>query len=214
MRDLSKDGAYWDNIYTSGNIKKPEFDGWLEQFEDIVSACTEPVLDIGCGSGADTAWFLEKGRRVVACDRSKAAVEGIERRFPQVRALDFDMLDGLPFPDGSFGIVCADLSLHYFGEEDTFRILGEIKRVLSAGGYLLARVNCVADVNYGAGRGEETERHLYRMPDGRLKRFFDREDVEYFFSDFHIVSCAEQTTDRYGAEKEMLCICAVKAGAA
>lgn len=211
---MRKDGAYWDEIYTCGNIKKPEFDGWLEQFEDIVSACTGPVLDLGCGGGADAAWFLEKGKSVVACDRSKAAVESIKSRFPQVKALAFDMLDSLPFPDGSFGIVCADLSLHYFGEEDTFRILWEIKRVLSAGGYLLARVNSVNDVNYGAGQGEQTEYHLYRMPDGRLKRFFDREDVEYFLSDFRIICCAEQTTDRYGAEKAMQCICAVKACAA
>lgn len=195
-------------------MKNPEFDGWLERFEDIVSDCTQPVLDLGCGSGADTAWFLKKGKSVVACDRSKAAVEGVGKRFPQVRALVFDMLGGLPFPDGSFGIVCADLSLHYFGREDTFRILGEIKRVMAPGGYLLARVNSLKDVNYGAGQGEETERHLYRMADGRLKRFFDREDVEYFFPDFRIISCTEQTTDRYGAEKVMLCICAVKAGAA
>jgi len=36
------------------------------------------------------------------------------------------MLEGLPFEDESFEIVCADLCLHYFTEKDTCMILEEI----------------------------------------------------------------------------------------
>lgn len=40
------------------------------------------------------------------------------------------MSKGLPFADNLTNIIISDLSLHYFTEQKTFEILGEIKRVL------------------------------------------------------------------------------------
>lgn len=81
------------------------------------------------------------------------------------------MLDGMPFSDDSFELIIADLSLYYFKELDTIKILKEIRRILASGGHLIFRVNSVNDVNYGAGKGKIIEHHLYETSDGRLKRF-------------------------------------------
>lgn len=37
----------------------------------------------------------------------------------------------------------------------------EIKRILTPNGYLIARVNSVDDINYGAGQGEKLEENFF-----------------------------------------------------
>ena len=105
--------------------------------------------------------------------------------------------------DNSFDVVIADLSLHYFREEDTFKILNDIKRILTNDGYLIFRVNSINDVNHGAGEGNEIEHHLYETSDKRLKRFFDEEDVKHFFKDFDIKYLNEEVMTRYELEKRL-----------
>lgn len=199
---------YWNTIYTNKGSTSIKMDDWLMQFDDIIDACEYPILDLGCGRGNDTMYFLQKGKDVSACDLSPVAIDTIKKNFPEIdEAKCFNMLDGLDFPDYSFGIVCADLSLHYFKEDDTQKILREIRRVLVPGGYVLVRVNSINDTNFGAGQGEEVEHHLYKTDDGMLKRFFDEDDIEEVFAGFKIVTCEEQRMNRYSAEKLLYCIC-------
>ena len=51
------------------------------------------------------------------------------------------MLNEFPFEDNSTDLVIADLSLHYFKEKDTNRIISEIKRILKLNGYLFFIAN-------------------------------------------------------------------------
>ena len=62
------------------------------------------------------------------------------------------------------------------------------------------------DTNYGASQGEEIEKHYYLTKDG-YKRFFDEEDIIYFFKDFNIKCCSEESMFRYGAEKRTIEFC-------
>ena len=110
-----------------------------------------PIIDLGCGSGNDTLYLIERGKKVIPCDYSKNAIENIKNNFPEIeRAECFDMTKGLPFEDNLTDIIISDLSLHYFTEQKTFEILDEIKRVLKPNGLLFFRVNSINDVNYGA----------------------------------------------------------------
>lgn len=150
----------------------------MDRFDSIITNCKSPVLDLGCGSGNDTLYFIEKGKAVIACDQSANAIHNIQKNFLEVLEVRcFNMLDGFDFEDDSFEIVCADLCLHYFTETDTRMILNKIRRILISRGHLFVRVNSVKDVNYGAGQGIEIEPHLYRTEDGMFKRFFDEEDL-------------------------------------
>ena len=199
---------YWNNIHVNYDRNNIKVDDWLDRFEPIVTNCKSLVLDLGCGSGNDTLYFVEKGKKVIACDQSMNAIKNIQKNFPEVlEARCFNMLDGFAFEDDFFEIVCADLCLHYFKEADTCRILNEIRRILIPGGHLFVRVNSVKDVNHGAGQGIEIEPHLYRTEDGMLKRFFDEEDVRRLFSDFDILFCEEQKMLRYSSEKIVFCVC-------
>ena len=202
--EREKSLLYWDNIHKDYNREDIKIDDWLDKFSNIIDNCSTPVLDLGCGSGNDTLYLIKKGKEVISCDQSNNAIENIKKNFPEVHdTKSFDMLDGMPFNDNSFNVIIADLCLHYFREEDTFRILNEIKRVLTEDGYLIFRVNSINDVNHGAGEGNKVEHHLYETRDRRLKRFFDESDIKHFFKEFDIEYLNEEIMTRYKLEKRL-----------
>ena len=195
---------YWDNLHQKYNRKDIKTDDWLDNFLEIINNCSTPILDLGCGSGNDTLYLINKGKKVISCDQSSNAIKNIKKNFPEVYDTKcFDMLDGMPFKDNTLDVIIADLCLHYFKEKDTIMILKELRRILSMNGHLIFRVNSINDINHGAGEGEEVEHHLYETSDKRLKRFFDEEDIKYFFKDFDIEFLNEEKMSRYKQEKRL-----------
>ena len=198
---------FWNNIHANYDRDTIKVDNWLDVFSDIIDNCNSPVLDLGCGSGNNSLYLINKGKKVYAADQSENAIMNIKKNFPEVvEAKVLNMLDGIDYPDDTFGIIVADLSLHYFTMEENRRILKDIKKILKPNGHLLIRVNSINDVNHGAGSGEEIEHHLYRTDDGMFKRFFDEEDIKTIFSDFNIFFCEEQKMMRYKREKIVYCV--------
>lgn len=199
---LEKANERWNAIHSNYERAKIKYDDWLELFQRAIDNCKTPIIDLGCGSGNDTLYLVERGKKVIPCDYSRNAVQNIQKNFPEVSRTEcFDMTKGLPFEDNFTDIIISDLSLHYFTEQKTFEVLNEIKRVLKPDGILLFRVNFVKDVNHGAGEGKEIEPHLYETSDGSYKRFFDAQDLERFFTDWEKLYIHEETMGIYNLEK-------------
>lgn len=198
---------FWNNIHSNYDRNTIKVDNWLDEFNSIIDDATAPILDLGCGSGNNSLYLINKGKKVYAADQSENAISNIVKNFPEIAdARVLNMLDGIDYPEDTFGIVVADLSLHYFSMEENRRILSDIKRILKTDGHLLIRVNSIHDVNHGAGSGEEIEHHFYRTEDGMFKRFFDEEDIRRIFSEFNIFFCEEQKMLRYKREKIVYCV--------
>ena len=209
--EINNSLQYWDNLHKEYNRDDIKMDDWLVDFDSIILSCKTPVLDLGCGSGNDTLYLINKGKHVISCDQSRNAIDNIKKNFPEVYDTKcFNMLDGMPFNDNSFELIIADLCLHYFREKDTIKILNEIRRILASGGHLIFRLNSMNDVNHGAGKGNEIEEHLYETDDKRLKRFFTEEDIRYFFKDFNIEYLNEEVMTRYKLEKRLYRGCVSK----
>ena len=97
----------------------------------------------------------------------------------------------------------ADLSLHYFKEKDTNRILNEIKRILKPNGHLFFRLNSTNSTEYKEiikNRQKEIESNLF-FSKNMEKRFFDEKDINKFFKDFKIVSLKEENMARWCPDK-------------
>ncbi len=170
----------WDN-WSKKRKSYPTYDKWLEKYDEDLQIRKSEILDLGCGIGANTAYLLERGYSVLSCDISKEALCNIEENISNSKTLCFDMTKPFPIADNTYSIIIADLCIQYFCEIDTFHIIEEIKRILKPNGILLARVARVDDYAYGAGVGEELEKHYYFEGD-YYKRFFDEIDVKKFFS--------------------------------
>ena len=178
-----------------------KYDDWLDRFSELISACDTPVIDLGCGSGNDTKYLIERGKSVIACDHASDKVTRLRKAIPKAEVICMDMREEFPFHSSSAQIVIADLSLHFFDEATTFRILEEIKRVLKSDGVLLFRLNAIPDYHIDRAGEIELEPHFYQTERGSFRRFFDREDIRRFFKEWKLLYLEEETMYRYNNPK-------------
>lgn len=188
---------YWERVYKGLDVRKLQYDTWLDKYETEIRLF--PILDLGCGLGNNTLYLKERGYQVISCDFSNEALSHLKKFIPDSEVRKFDMTEGLPFKDSSAAVIIADLSLHYFPEDVTFKILEDIKRVLKKDGLLLCRVNSTRDVNYGATRTDQ-ESYYYQV-NGQFKRFFDENHINHIFESFHIEHIEEYEMTRYSKGK-------------
>ena len=194
---VNEQNIYWDQRFRVEGHEKPVYDLWLDKYAAILAdSRAVPIIDLGCGFGNDTLYLHERGYSVISCDYSSEALKRLEFFIDKPVTRLFDMKEGLPFKERSAQIVIADLSLHYFGWLDTRKIVAEIGRVLVSGGHLLARVNSVKDKNYGANQGRLIEENYYNV-DGKLKRFFDKVQLDDLFQTWEVKYMNEYEMGRY-----------------
>ena len=197
---LTKGKNKWENIFGDKDKCIIKYDGWLQTFDKEINECKTPIIDLGCGAGADTMYLLEIGKEVIPCDYSINAINNI-KKLPELKEIKhFDMTKEIPFNDNFTDIIIADLTLHYFSEEQTFNILEEIKRILKPNGLLIFRVNSTRDTNYMPNNMLEIEHNFYETSDG-YKRFFNEEDINKFFEKWNIVYINQEDMGRYGHTK-------------
>lgn len=73
------------------------------------------VLDVGCGTGFFTAWYLERGAVVTGMDIAPVSIETLRARHPQSRFVLADAGDG-PI-DGHYALVNAMDVLYHITDE-------------------------------------------------------------------------------------------------
>lgn len=109
------------------------------------------VLDVGCGTGFFTAWYLGRGAQVTGVDIAPTSVERLRARFPAARFVLADVSEAAL--EGSFDVVNAfDVLYHIVDDgrwEAAVRRLGE---AVTPGGTLLvtdtfARLGAIAEHN-------------------------------------------------------------------
>lgn len=73
------------------------------------------VLDVGCGTGFFTAWYLERGAQVTGMDIAPVSIETLSARHPQARFILADV--GERPIEGRFALVNAMDVLYHITEE-------------------------------------------------------------------------------------------------
>lgn len=94
------------------------------------------VVEIGCGTGRNTAWLAERAASVVGLDLSEGMLERARARIgsPRVGFLRHDVRSPWPLADGAADLVVAMLVLEHV--EDLRPVVAEARRVLRPGGTL------------------------------------------------------------------------------
>jgi SAM-dependent methyltransferase len=178
-------------------------DPWLVRWLPLLRerAVTEPVLELGCGRGADTAVLADAGLRVIAIDRSAEAIAEARKRVPVAEFHCQDIRAPFPPAAADLGAVVASLSLHYFPWAETLTLAGRLRTVLRPGGVLLARLNSTGDHNHGASGHPQIDERYY-LVDGHPKRFFDHDDVTALFATgWRALGIEELIIQRYSLPK-------------
>jgi SAM-dependent methyltransferase len=89
------------------------------------------LLEIGAGTGQDSAYFQQEGLAVVAVDLSPVMVEHCRAKGIEAHVMDFLRLD---FPAGSFDAVFAMNCLLHVPNADLPAVLAAIRAMLRPGG--------------------------------------------------------------------------------
>src|SRR5262245_16181471 len=138
-------------------------DTWLDRWLPLIAerAAGSPVLELGCGSGEDTATLLAARLDVIAVDIDAAAVERARRRAPAAQIYCQDIRRPFPTAGLALGAVVASLSLHYFLWKETVSLVGGIRDALRPTGLLVCRLNSTEDRHFGAEGHPEIEPNYY-----------------------------------------------------
>ena len=173
----------WDARYSvldASNLS-PSYDPWIDPWLNLPGRKPgERVLDLGCGTGRDSRHMAGMGYDVVCLDLSRNALRICRQVAAQAAHLQVNIQHALPFRDGSFKFILANLSLHYFDWPVTEGIVQEVKRCLNTQGLFILRLNSTEDVNHGAAGYPEVAPHLF-LVEGEQKRFFDRDSIRRLF---------------------------------
>lgn len=180
-------------------------DQWLARWLPLLSerAGGQPILELGCGGGRDTATLVEMGHRVVAIELSPDAVARARERVPSAEIHCQDIRAPFPLAMGCVGVVVASLSLHYFDWPETCALVDRVRTALCPDGLLLCRLNSTNDHHFGASGHPEIEKDFY-LVDGAPKRFFDRKAVDRLFRHgWRMLAIEEKVIDRYDQPKSV-----------
>lgn len=93
------------------------------------------VVEVGCGTGKNTAWLAQSARAVVAMDFSPGMLARARARLagaPHVAFVEHDVTRPWPMGDASAGVVIGNLVLEHV--RDLAPVFAEVARVLAPGG--------------------------------------------------------------------------------
>ncbi len=195
-KDYFKNDEYW-----SKHINKSlEEDLWIDEYKSYFNSKGK-CLDLGCGIGQYSKQLIKYGYDVVSADISDIALNKVKDFNENVVKLD--MRNKLPFSDSEFDLVFANLSIHYFSDEDTKKLLLEIKRILKDDGLFIGSVNGIQGLKVIENEAKEIEYHFYEYK-GKLIRLFDIIDVKKYLEDFDIIKIDERETIRFEHKKNYI----------
>jgi SAM-dependent methyltransferase len=183
---------HWDAKYKDRTIVEPlEFTKRVLHYVDEGAR----ILDVGCGTGRDAAFFARNNLLVTAVDFSTEAIERVRAMGLPIDARVMETTS-LNFPDTSFDAVYAHLSLHYFDDATTDVIFKSIHRMLKPSGHFFVR--CKSTKDPLCGHGEKVGENIYRT--SHVRHFFTTEYMREKLAEFVIVELGESSASFDGKE--------------
>lgn len=204
---------YWNKLHNSDRLKpySHNLTNFAKEVAQLLPAKAR-VLELGCGLGNDSFYFVKSRHIVIAVDFSDEIIRQNKARYKNTPNLIFKVLDisksPYEFLNVEFDAVYARLSLHYFTDKLTKKIVRETHRILKAGGLLCFLCKSTKDPLYGQGR--KIERDMYELS-GHIRHFFSEEYTKKLLKNkFEIVKLESGREEFYGKKSAYLKVVATK----
>lgn len=201
MNDYFKKDEYWKEHIN----KNLEEDLWIRDYKEYFKG--GKCLDLGCGIGQFSKELMTYGYDVTSADISEIALNKVNEF--NLNTIRLDMSEPLPFEDDTFDLVFANLSIHYFSDADTIKLMKEIKRILKEDGLFIGSVNGIEGYESIKETAITLDHHFYSNKNKYI-RLFDEEDLINYLNVFKILDIVKRETVRFNHTKNYLIFFASK----
>lgn len=172
--DFARDQSYWNQYYA----KMPQILGKPSNFAVSVADELVPgkhILELGCGNGRDSLFFMERGLYVTGVDASDGAIRHLQSVVGNSNRAMFvcdDFVKCRAVFQRQYDYIYSRFTLHAITDEQEDELLRNIRDAMIEGSKLFIEARTIHDDIYG--KGEEVAPNAY-IYDGHFRRFIDPE---------------------------------------
>lgn len=170
--DYDRDREYWNKYYREIVGKNMVPSNFAVEVNKRLSPASH-VMELGCGNGRDSLYFLSQGHNVIAIDGSDAAIDMLNEVTKNNEDALFvcdDFVKCHALYQMQYDCVYSRFTLHAITEEQENELLSNAKMALSSGGILCIEARTIHDEIYG--EGIKVAHNAYEY-DKHFRRFID-----------------------------------------
>lgn len=167
------DKQYWNTFYAAnkGVCEPSLFAQWV--IGQMNSG--KKVVDMGCGNGRDSIFFMKNDMDVYAVDTSDAATKHIEECYPNVIHVENqDFINFLEKTDSEFDYLYSRFTIHAILEEEQKVCIHNAYKSLKPGGKFFIEVRCTKDELFAKGTFVTKNTYFYN---GHNRRFIEKDEL-------------------------------------
>lgn len=187
--------AYWDHKYIKKELiwgLEPSISARMALEHLAVKKSTGSrqkftgvkLLDIGCGYGRDSAWFMGNDFTVTGIDVSCEGIKMAQRLFPSIKFLKRDLITQ-EFAHDAFHVIFGNFFIHLVTDAaQRQKLIKEMERILCPQGHLFMSVASTDDDDFRSGK--KSGSHTATNERGVKKRYYDEKLIYKEFAGFDI----------------------------
>lgn len=195
-----RDRAYWNSFYRGNNIRQDIPSDFAQYvFENYISKRlndnVSKLLEIGCGNGRDSLFFLKKGMQVTGIDASEWAIDRLNDIMGDDDGALFicdDFVKCQAVYQCQYDYIYSRFTLHAIDDKQQSELLNNISVAIKPGGLLFIEARTVNDDLYGKGKLVGKNAYIYN---DHYRRFVETEDLGAAIKQqgFEVLSIEENT---------------------
>ena len=214
---MYRDLNYWNEYYIHN---MPSFENKPSDFAKYIESSflheknLTNILELGCGNGRDSLFFLSKGYKITAIDGSNVAIEMLDRIANCKNALFVcdDFVRSKALYQMKYDCIYSRFTLHAISEKQEDELLDNVRYALTNNGILAIEARTTNDELYGKGIEIENNAFFY---DEHYRRFIDvnsfRNKIEKLGFDIIYLDESNGFSRTQNSDPVLMrCICTVK----
>jgi ubiquinone/menaquinone biosynthesis C-methylase UbiE len=170
----------WASQYDTNENKTRDLEA--KALRDILSTISfNSILEIGCGTGKNTEWLLQKAQRITAVDLSEEMLSKAKEKIQSdnIEFIQFDINNDWNFTERTFDLIAFSLVLEHI--ENLDHIFKEVYKKLNDEGFVYIG-----------------ELHPFKQYTGTKARFETKEGLQIVQCYNHHISDFIQSAKKYG----------------
>lgn len=175
ISDYDRDRIYWNRFYSGKSAITEPSDFAKDVIEDI-SVRGGELLELGCGNGRDSIFFMKKGLRVTAVDASDSVIQELQRQTlnEKITFICDDFVKCEALFQIMYDSIYSRFTLHAINEKQENELLKNIRGALKKKGKLYIEARTVHDDLFG--KGEQVAHNAFVYND-HFRRFVDKDEL-------------------------------------